>query len=224
MRTTRSAQFLYRIVRFERLVQMLKTDDWHFAHPSEWEDPYEIRIKNALSVEMFAQCWCRNGVSDAMWRIYSQNQLGLRIRVKLESLRAELLDAAEAGNIGFRIARVKYINEVEYGVRAGKIALELQRRVTFARASAHLYLKRHAFSHEAETRIVVCDFNQAMEARPSGFKLKLNTRKLIDSILVDPRAPDEYVEAYQKYLKNVLAFPGPVRKSVLYKSEVSREV
>jgi hypothetical protein len=202
---------------------MLKTDEWHFAHPSTWEDPYEIRIKNPLSDELFAQCWCRNGVSDAMWRIYSQDKLGVRIRVNLEAFRGQLIKIASQSNIGFRIARVKYVSELEYGIRTRKIFLDLQRRVTFARASAHLYLKRRAFNHEVETRIVVCDFDQLPQAKPSSLKIKLDARKLIDSVLVDPRAPDEYVEAYRKYLKDTLTFPGPVKKSQLYRSDETRE-
>ena len=33
---------------------------------------------------------------------------------------------------------------------------------------------------------------------------------------MDPRAPDEYVEAYRHYLKDRLNFPGNVEKSTLY--------
>ena len=39
---------------------------------------------------------------------------------------------------------------------------------------------------------------------------------LIDSVLFDPRAPDELCDAMQHYLKEVLKFPGKVRKSKLY--------
>lgn len=216
-------QFLYRIIRFDRLVQMLKTDDWYFAHPRTWKDPYEIRIHNKLSDELFAQCWCRRGVSDAMWRIYSQDKLGVRIRVSLESLRGELTRLTRGGTIGFRIGRLKYVNEIEYLVHTDKIKLDLQRNVTFARASAHLFLKRRAFDHEEGTRIVVCNFGQPPHAEPDSLKLHLNTRKLIHSVLVDPRAPDEYVDAYRKYLKEALSYSGSVKKSLLYKSNEVRE-
>ncbi len=90
MRSTSSRQFLYRITGYERLVETLRTDDWYFAHPSTWEDPYEVRIHNSLSPLLFAQCWCRRGVSDAMWRIYSPNNLGVRIRTQADRLKPAL--------------------------------------------------------------------------------------------------------------------------------------
>jgi hypothetical protein len=217
------APFLYRIVSFDRLVQMLETDSWHFAHPSTWDDPYEVWIRNTFSDQLFAQCWCRNGVSDAMWRIYSPDKLGVRIRVQADKLHRALVQASLEKDIGFRMVKVKYVGELEYLVKAGRIAIDLQRRATFTRASAHLFLKRRAFEHEAETRIVACDFSQSELSKPKGFKLNLPTSRLIDSVLVDPRAPNEHVDAYRSYLKNNLKFPGSVKKSQLYRSDESRE-
>jgi len=41
-------------------------------------------------------------------------------------------------------------------------------------------------------------------------------RWLIDSVLVDPRAPDAFFSSYRYYLKDRLNFPGTVSKSGLY--------
>jgi len=220
----KSDQFLYRIIRFDRLVQMLQTNLWHFAHPSAWEDPYETHITNSLSNTLFAQCWCRQGVSDAMWRIYSQDKLGVRIRTTEEKLTIALLQATTKRELGFRTGKVRYVNELEYVGRAARIRADLQRNVTFVRASAHLFLKRTAFSHEAETRVVVFDPSQALDANAPGLKIELNSRQLIDSVLVDPRAPDEFVAAYKHYIQDHLKFTGSVKKSQLYRSGEKREV
>lgn len=158
-----------------------------------------------------------------MWRIYSHDKLGVRIRVSRDRLKTALYNLAEKQNIGFRIQRVQYVNESDYANRTARTLLELKQHVTFARASAHLYLKRPAFAHEAETRVVVLDFNQPVNAKPKGCKIPLNTRQLVESVLVDPRAPSEYVDAYRHYLKNKLKFPGTVQKSQLYKSDEVRE-
>jgi hypothetical protein len=203
---------------------MFQTNLWHFSHPSAWEDPYETHITNSLSNTLFAQCWCRNGVSDAMWRIYSQDRLGVRIRTTEEKLASALLQATTKRKLGFRTAKVKYVNELEYVVHAARIRAELQSNVTFVRASAHLFLKRVAFSHEAETRVVVFDPSQTTEANASGIKIELNSRELIDSVLVDPRAPEEFVAAYKHYLQEHLKFAGSVKKSQLYRSGEKREV
>lgn len=200
-------------------MQMLETNEWYFAHPSAWEDPYEVRVTNALSNAMFAQCWCRRGVSDAMWRIYSPDKLGVRIRTTESKLKSALLALATKREVGFRIARVKYENEISHMLRDQQQLLEAAKKVTFVRASSHLFLKRLAFEHEAETRVLIFDASQPIDSTAKGLLVELNTRHLIDSVLVDPRAPDEFVAAYQHYLTDVLKFSGPVKKSQLYRSD-----
>jgi hypothetical protein len=215
--------WLYRIIRFDRFVEMLETDQWFFAHPSAWEDPYETLIKNSRSNALFAQCWCRKGVSDAMWRIYSQDNLGIRIRTTKQQLKLALLREATARGFGARIASVKYLNELQYVARTEVIKYNLKQAPTFARSCAHLFLKRLAFEHEAETRVVVFDPNDQNGAPRRSIKVKLNTRQLIDSVLVDPRAPEPFVDAYRMLLKEKLKFPGSVEKSQLYRSGEVRE-
>ena len=107
-----SPKWLYRIVRFDRLVQMFKTGAWHFAHPSAWEDPYEIRTTNAMSDRIFALCWCRDGVSDAMWRIYSPDRLGVRIRTRMDRLQTSLSTLRAERGILFRLQRIIRIEQM----------------------------------------------------------------------------------------------------------------
>ena len=202
---------------------MLRDDEWYFAHPSAWEDPYEVRSTNALSNAVFAQCWCRDGVSDAMWRIYSTDRLSIRIRTTEQKLKSALLRACIDQDIGLKIARVQYVNDIEHLLRDETILLSAARKPTFANAVSHLFLKRRAFKHEAETRVLLFDSKQDIDSNVKFIKVKLPTRNLIDSVLVDPRAPDEFVAAYTAYIKGVLKFPGPVRKSQLYRSDVARE-
>lgn len=79
--------YLYRIFKFEHLVDIFKKSELFFARPTTWDDPYERRIDHPAMNEVFAQCWCRRVVSDAMWRIYSQNTFGVRIKVRSTILR-----------------------------------------------------------------------------------------------------------------------------------------
>lgn len=217
--TRASENYLYRIVRFDRFVQMLTHDRWSFSHPSEWEDPFERLVANDLTPMMFAQCWCRKGVSDAMWRIYSPDKLGIRIRTTTEKLRNALQPGFVAQQHAFRISNVQYVNEAQYIARAQRMQEELARRQTFLRASAHLFLKRRAFDHEAETRIVLLDTSLQPNTLLKRVDVQMDTRDLIDSVLVDPRAPDEFVDAYKHHLRQKLGFMGSVKKSQLYRSD-----
>ena len=45
-----------------------------------------------------------------------------------------------------------------------------------------------------------------------------------DSILFDPRAPDEIVRAFKFYLKESINFHKSITKSSLYKGLVKREI
>ena len=127
-------RYLYRIIRFERFVPMLRDNEWHFAHPSVWEDPFEVRVTNALSNAVFAQCWCRDGVSDAMWRIYSPDRLSVRIRTTEQKLKLALLEEFSDQAMGLKIGRVKYENEIMHLLRDEKARLNSARKLTFSNA------------------------------------------------------------------------------------------
>lgn len=83
--TTKGRGLLYRIMDFHRIVQIFERRELYFAHPSTWDDPYEKFIKHPQSHALFAQCWTRASSSDAMWRIYSPNGLGVRISTSVMS-------------------------------------------------------------------------------------------------------------------------------------------
>ena len=82
-------------------------------------------------------------------------------------------------------------------------------------ASTYLF-KRNPFSHEAEVRVLVVDGN----ARPAAgglLHLPLDPNELIETILVDPRAPDSMVEMYKRHLQSAYGFKKHVAKSTLYR-------
>jgi len=217
-----SGKWLYRIFSFDRLVKLIRTNKWFFAHPSEWDDPYERRHTSELTDRIYAQCWCRNGTSDAMWRIYSPDKLGIRIRVSSKRLQTSLLEAADSQGFQFRMKAVEYLNPIEeLAYSPPNIADDLESKPAFYSASDYLFRKRLAFVHENETRITI----RASSAtkREKGVIISLPTRDLIESVLVDPRAPDEFVEAYKALLAQESGFNARVQKSQLYREAQKRE-
>jgi hypothetical protein len=211
-----SYPYLYRIVSFDRLVEMLQSDELYFAHPSSWEDPYETHLQHKDSPNVFGQCWCKRAVSDAMWRIYSPNHLGVRIRTTRHRLKQAMTEAARSQSIEWRIQDVKYLPPPKLRHELESIADMLWQRNSIQDTFAPLFLKRDAFQHEDEVRVVV--LNAPEKGQPIGGQCRLRVvmRWLVDSILVDPRAPDAYVEAYKHYLKDKLQFSGSFGKSALY--------
>ena len=213
---------LYRILPFHRLVQILKTGRWYFAHPSEWEDPYEVRRTTKLSPYLFSQCWCRTAVSDAMWRIYSNDGLGVRIRVSQAKLQARLEESAESSGFKFLIRKVKYIKQTELTALEAAWT-QSTKEPSFAEGTTHLFRKRLPFDHEAETRVVILDKRHSTANGPKGYPVHLEPTPLIESIFLDPRAPTELTDALRHYLKNKMLFPGHVAKSSLYKLDTRKE-
>jgi Protein of unknown function (DUF2971) len=214
---------LYRILSFDRLVQILRTNRWFFAHPASWEDPYERRHASPLTDKIYAQCWCRNGVSDAMWRIYSPSKLGVRIRVDAVRFNESLAEACESQGVKFRIGGVRYVNAMEELIDTPPtVSSNSESNASFLAATDHLFLKRLAFSHEAEVRVVLLSDNKTNGK--GGQYLNLNAQSLIQNVLVDPRAPDEYVDAYTALIREEFGSLVQVQKSRLYAEAIKREL
>lgn len=208
---------LYRIMDFTRVVQIFEKGELYFAKPSTWDDPYEQRIKHAQDHAIFAQCWGRSPISDAMWRIYSQNGTGVRISTTLNKLTNIMRDACKERNYLRRIKEVEYFSQKEIDVNAKKIAQDLRENFDIGRAVDALYMKREAFSHETEWRAMFYTQKESREKEEKGISIKIDPHKFIDRILLDPRAPDELVKAFEFYFQEKLNFKGNVQRSSLYK-------
>ncbi len=209
---TSSKENLYRILPFDRAVEILQ-GSLYFSHPSTWDDPFETIVDHDEAHAMFAQCWCMNGVSDAMWRIYSPNNLSVRIRTTRTKLNAAMSAAGQ--RFKKRIDQVRYQPSTAVKDRATEIAEELKKKFDPKKAAELFYLKRSAFRHEKEVRALLYHMD-APKNQVKGWPLRVDGHALVESILLDPRVPDHFGEAMKLYLKRTIKFKGTVGKSVLY--------
>lgn len=209
---------LYRTLDFSRVVQIFEKKELYFVNPSVWEDPCEERIKHSKNHALFAQCWCERGVSDAMWRIYSQNGMGVRISTTKEKLEAALKGLAKEKKYKYRVRKVVYKTQKEFEKEAVKITNELSTGFDVSRAVDMLYMKRDAFSHESEWRATLFFPDEKEIGGKKAVTIPIDPHSFIDRILLDPRAPDELVEAFKFYFKRKIKFRGEVLRSQLYKS------
>ncbi|MDP2023973.1 MAG: DUF2971 domain-containing protein [Hydrogenophaga sp.] len=208
---------LYRIVPFERAVQLFTRRTLYFSSPRAWDDPYEVAVEHSHSNSMFAQCWSSKSMSDAMWRIYSPNALGIRIGTTRQRIHSELTKALKAGQIGkFSIKDVRYAKSKVVQTNFRNLSKILEKTSQFEFAVAALTIKRDAFEHEQEVRVVVADDEWSSENNLLGREVQVDPVELVRSILVDPRAPEEYLAAYKHYFEEVLGFKGNVARSGLY--------
>ena len=209
---------LYRIMNFHHVVQLFERRELFFAHPSSWQDPYETRLTYRENHKIYAQCWCGKGVSDAMWRIYSPNHLGIRISTSTRKLRQALEKSKKNADFDIRLGEVDYLSQFNINKSAKALHAELANSFDISRAIDFLYMKREAFSHEAEYRVVLINHAAEADQITKGFKVSINPMQLIDSILIDPRAPDELAAALSFYFTEKIGFKKRVQRSVLYKA------
>jgi len=152
-----------------------------------------------------------------MWRIYSPNNLGVRLGTTRQLLRAALKEAQKTQRIRFKIQNVKYMFQEELQFALQDVATALNERYAIRKAIEPLFMKRNAFHHEYEVRAVVYDREPQPTDSGKGVVIPVDARALIRSIWIDPRAPKEFVEAYSFYLRK-LKFLGVVKKSTLYEA------
>ena len=143
-------EFLYRFISFEAFVGMVQSQTLTFVLPETWDDPKESAPFQQLIVntddiyskillltvynKTYGQCWTRTSESDAMWRIYSYNNRAIRIKTTEDKLK--LLPDVQ-------MIRVEYSDQINL---SGLSIVD-----AFLKSLA---IKRCAFSHENEVRLI----------------------------------------------------------------------
>ncbi|UYO92424.1 DUF2971 domain-containing protein [Pollutimonas sp. M17] len=219
---TNKKDYLYRIVKFHHAVDILR-GELHFSHPSLWEDPYEVRVKHEYENAIFAQCWCKKSLSDAMWRIYSPDQLGVRIRTTREKLTEVMLNFIQhqkdsGEKYKYRLQVVKYKSTLGLHRFTKKIVGHNDELFSPSKAADILCVKRNAFEHEAEVRAFLYRATKLEEKSEPFLKVPVDGHYLIDSILIDPRAPNDLYLALKKYLEESMRYNGVIAQSELYRT------
>jgi hypothetical protein len=209
--------YLYRFLPFQMLVEIFETGRLSFSCPSIWDDPYEPIVKHDLYRKMFAQCWSRVSVSDAMWRIYSPDRYSVRITTTEKALRDQMTRALsdgsrfrwKMGDVHYRSTR--YIKEMSKDLRPRLFSESAEEC-----AIDSLLYKRSAFQHEGEYRVAV--FHRAQGRLGDRIPVPVDPHALVRAVMMDPRAPNAIVDVMQFYLKKKIGFKGRVKRSSLYEA------
>jgi hypothetical protein len=221
---------IYRIFSFARLREIFETRQVTLVKPKLWDDPFENFILNSTGVlpdgrefqngfrdSFYGQCWSLTKESDAMWRIYSPDKNGVKIKSTVRKLFTPLFQAegvhrninGNQYNLSSFVGRVKYqgtkkllnmLNDKE------RMSNKIFDQSGWGQASS-FYFKRWAFRHENEVRIM---YNKHQRHSDNLFKFDINPIELIDEIVFDPRMRlDEYQHCKSEirswgYNKNII--------------------
>jgi hypothetical protein len=169
-------------------------------------------------------CWHENPTeSDAMWALYARREAGIAIK----STVARMLEGFAAAERIMSIAKVTYdslgnLSAMSWGVFDS------------------LLVKRHAFHHENEVRIIAMTMdgyespewtpdNQTYNVDPSkavapGLRIDCDMHALIEEVVLSPLMPLYSVQALESITAQVAPSIRIRRSTLLTKEEIPRQV
>jgi len=210
---------IYRVMPAHRLFEIFESKQLTLVQPGKWDDPFEnLILKGLISGILdrfpaskvfrnyiYGQCWTLQRESDAMWRIYSQDKNGVRVRCTIRTL----LESIHHFNPDANLESI-FIGKVEYLTQKDLISkLTSVEDIYGKEAAKSLLYKRMEFKHESEARLICTSGIGETQ------KLSIDPNKVFDEIVFDPRMNQHIYKAYSGLLSSQ-GFGNRVSKSVLY--------
>lgn len=216
---------------FTRLREMATSKKNCLVRTKMWDDPFENFLFSAIGIDgdgnrigfgvrddLYGQCWTDAEETDAMWRIYSHEKDGVRVRCTPRKLLTGLYQSQQRfRDISCFIGKVSYLSE-------GKI-LSFLEDAEFVKAAAFdssgvnqartLLFKRTAFAHENEVRLIYLRPNTD-HAADDTFLYPQDPISLFDELLLDPRLDEAAIAIHRSELAS-LGFRCEIRQSDLYR-------
>lgn len=220
-------QHIYRIMRESFVISLFADRTNVLSQVRNWKDKFENfqlnlgknhdgePLEYGFRNNFVGQCWTRENLSEAMWGIYANdpNVRFLRIRSTPRKLLADLVAAHPAmpRDTCF-IGKVQYKRERElrtYAQSGGRFDLCPQR---FA---SHLLLKRRAFKHEGEVRLLYLSDAESCDAN-GLYRYAIDPHAMITQIMADPNRNRATWTADKATLQRATGFTGNIKRSKIY--------
>lgn len=218
---------IYRIVTLERLVELFTKNENVLVSPSKWEDTFEnfiLKSKVKLSTgeiedygfhkTVFGQCWTLHNASDAMWRIYSPSNEGIRIKTTIGKLISSMYQAHPShAKARCCIGKVDYVTKKKLTWHANNTFDESG--LALDKMFKSLLLKRTAFEHENEVRLIYQHWGD--DFLDHGlYSYKIDPHKLVDEIMIDPRRSYSEFQTIKLIIERSTKYKGKIKRSLLY--------
>jgi len=214
---------------YERFFQLFESRKNTLVKPKLWEDTFEnLALKSKLKFSdgtevyldaherLYGQCWTTSKASDAMWRIYSPNKNGIRIRTTIGKLLSSL-DLANVNSVMAEscIGKVEYKSETAIMSHARK-SFSQDGRMTFGNLFQSLLIKRKAFEHEKEIRLIYLDWGYRFPSE-NIYSYEVDPHELITQIMIDPRITYDEFKKLRNDIKQRTGYTGKIKRSLLYR-------
>lgn len=226
-------------MEYERFIHMLRTKRNCLSSPSLWDDPFENLLRYVALDEswpvkisyfgsfLYAQCWSFSQENDLLWRVYSPNGTGVRIKSTPIKIINSIKESQSIRRLDYRwnIPPIPkecrpFIGEVEYCTidQIRKYLESTKEKLDFKHLIKSILIKREPFYNEQELRVGIYYIKTANQKKLSTirkrFEYQFNLQNL-DEAVFDPRIPKETFDIYKNNLKS-LGFKGPILRSTIY--------
>ena len=229
---------IYRVFSNRRLFETFKNRELSLVAPRLWQDPFENFLANSHVIlpraggvyaslggvfkNFFGQCWTYHPESEAMWRIYSHDNKGAKVRTTPRKLLTAIYDPKNPFHqMSYFIAHIQYSKESEIRKAfedpsfAQGIILDSSGRNQIV----PLQIKRKEFEYEAEIRLIF-KYNKEGDNREltqDAWSFPTDPFSLFDEVVFDPRMSGDDFAKYSDELKR-LGFNKAIEKSQLYQA------
>lgn len=243
--------YVYKYIKLKYLIPLIENKKLRIDKVSEWDDPYEnfflksnfytyasfykknIQVHtDDIRNRTYGQSWTMKEESDAMWRIYSNNDdikninkddiksineddiknIAVRIRIKIDNL-FNIVYTSDECMATTSIGRINYMTDDEitnWMQGLGNINSEFPKY-----AEQSLFIKRIPFAHEEEVRIIISKDTQTSEEEFLLYDIPdLN---VIEDFTLDPRLEEKGEKKIIQKLEDIGVDSHKITKSSLYK-------
>jgi len=208
-------QRIYRIIPAARMYQFFESGKNVLVSPKKWEDPFENVVLRSIfpRLGLYGQCWTRHTASDAMWRIYSPEVGGIRIRTTVRALFNSLLKATPRTGARPFIGAVKYLSDREL-IRFSQASVAGTALSDPAECARTLLVKRRAFQHEREVRLIAVEIGKHRGQELLSYDTTPHV--IIDQMMLDPRLSEADANRLRDVIRKRTGFKGSILRSLLY--------
>lgn len=218
---------IYRIMPQAYVLSLFSDRQNVLSQVHNWKDKFEnfqLNLGGTLDGETFeygfkndfvGQCWTRQNLSEAMWGIYANDasKRYLRIRSTPRKLLVALVKAhPEMPHDTCFVGKVAYKTEREL-----KALLVNQRQLDISpiRFANSLLLKRRAFKHESEIRLLY--FGNAASYSAKGLhRYCVDPHQMITQIMADPNWDRHDWNVDREEIAAATRFAGAIKRSKIY--------
>jgi hypothetical protein len=217
---------VYRYMKLDKFFKLFDERQNVLCHPRKWDDPFENFILNAkvkgsdgrlqdfgFLDHVYGQCWTVERRSDALWQIFCGKAQGVRVRTTLKKLGATFSrNLSHAERHHAFIGKVEYLSDKKLFGTGRSIFMD---RVDPERIARSLLMKRNAFRHEAEVRLVY-RMTSGKPAEDGLFAYPVDPHALIDQVMIDPRFQPAEASKLKRRIKDRTGYRGELLSSLLF--------